>query len=159
MSYVKNFTAIFPILQTSTLATKQDPLGPSQNKPPPHVLCLPSVCRNTLASWAFPEFQRVNLIREMRKCRKENTQTRQNNNSLAIKQSQGPLAASQGLQIIFWAVSFELFCTYWDPHQMEARRPQTGWNQKADDADSHQPMRRMSGVDHTRHNPAPSPCL
>ena len=51
---------------------------------------------------------------------------------------------------------FELFCRYWNPSRWEklmvccpqACRPQTSWNQKVDDADSHlphhQPIRRMS---------------
>ena len=38
---------------------------------PSHVPHLPLVCRKTLASQAFPKFQRVNLIREVRKCRKK----------------------------------------------------------------------------------------
>ena len=49
--------------------------------------------------------------------RKENSQTRQNNNSLAIKQSL--LVSPQGLEIILWAIWFELFCRYWNPHQVE----------------------------------------
>ena len=52
-------------------------------------------------------------------------------------------------------MSFELFCRYWNPHQvkvnctcsLQAHRPQTGWNKKVDDVDSwlsrHQPIRRM----------------
>lgn len=41
----------------------------------------------------------MNLIREMRKTaeKKENSQARQNNNSLVIHQSQGPLDLPQGL--------------------------------------------------------------
>ena len=50
------------------------------------VLCLPFVCRKSVASWAFPEFQRVNIIREVKNFRKKG---KQNNNSLPIKQSQG----------------------------------------------------------------------
>ena len=38
----------------------------------------------------------------------ENNQARQNNHSLAIKQSQGPLVAPQGLQIICLAMSFDI---------------------------------------------------
>ena len=41
--------------------------------------------------------QRINVIREVRKYRKENSQARQNNNSLAIEQMQGPLVLPQGL--------------------------------------------------------------
>lgn len=31
------------------------------------VLCLPFDCRKSVASWAFPDFQRVNIIREVKK--------------------------------------------------------------------------------------------
>ena len=37
---------------------------------------------------------------------------KQENNTLAIKQSRGPLDLPQRLQKIFWAMSFELFCRY-----------------------------------------------
>ena len=71
------------------LVTEQDPIRSSQNKfPPMYSTCL-------LFS------QRINSIRLTRKCRKENSQAKQKNNSLAIKQSQGPLVPPQGLQIIF----------------------------------------------------------
>ena len=36
-------------------------------------------------------------------------QARQNSNALAIKQNQGP----------FWALSFELFCRYWNPSRVK----------------------------------------
>ena len=36
-----------------------------------------------------------------------------------IKHSQGPLAPSQGLWIIFWVISRELVCRYWNPHQVD----------------------------------------
>ena len=48
--------------------TEKDPMGPSWNR---HLSILPLICRRTLASQAFPKFQRVNLIREERKCRKK----------------------------------------------------------------------------------------
>ena len=38
---------------------------------------------------------------------------------IAIKHSQGLLVPSQGLEIIFWAISCELSYRYWNPHQME----------------------------------------
>ena len=44
--------------------------------------------------------------------RKGTIQEKQNNNSLAIKQSQGPLVPSQGLQILSRATSIEMFCRY-----------------------------------------------
>ena len=61
---------------------------------PIHVLHLSSVCRKTFS-------QRIGLIREGRKCRSKEKQTEQNNNNLAIKQSQGLLVPSQELEIIF----------------------------------------------------------
>ena len=72
--------------------TMQALMGPSQNRPR-HIFCLPLVCRKILASQAFPEFQRTNLIREVKKCRnKGNAEINagQNNNSLVIKQSPVP---------------------------------------------------------------------
>ena len=55
----------------------------------------------------------------MSKWRKEeNSQARQNN-TLAIKQSQGSLVLPQELQIIFWAMSSQLFGRYWNPYQVE----------------------------------------
>ena len=44
--------------------------------PHPHFVF---VCRKTI--------QRINLTGEVRKCRKENSQVKQNNNSLVIKQN------------------------------------------------------------------------
>ena len=66
-------------------------MGPSQNRPPPmSSVCLLSVKKNFS--------QRINLIREVKNVeRKENSQARQRNNTLAIKQSQGPLVLPQGL--------------------------------------------------------------
>ena len=57
--------------------------------------------KTTLASLAFPKFQRANLIREMEKMqkKKESSQAGQNY-SLATKQNQGLLVPLQGLQII-----------------------------------------------------------
>ena len=60
----------------------------SQNRPPPmSFYCFLSV----------EKLQRINLIREVRKCRKESRQARQNNNTLAIEQSQRSLVRPQGL--------------------------------------------------------------
>ena len=72
------------------------PIGSSQDRPS-HVFCLPLISRKPLASKTFPEFQRVKLIRELRYAEIKVGQTRQNNNSLAIKQSQGHLVSPQGL--------------------------------------------------------------
>ena len=54
---------------------------------------LPLVYKKDLASWTFPTFQRVYLIREVRKCRNNNnsSQARQNYSSLTIKWNQRPL--------------------------------------------------------------------
>ena len=38
---------------------------------------------------------------------------------MVIKQSQGPLIPSQGLQVIFLAKSFELSCRYLNLYQVE----------------------------------------
>ena len=51
--------------------------------------------------------------------RRKISQTRQNNNSLVTKHSQGPLVPPQGLEIIFWAVSWELSWRHWNPYQEE----------------------------------------
>ena len=39
--------------------------------------------------------QRINLIKEVKKFRKENNEARQNNNSLTIEQNQGPLVSQE----------------------------------------------------------------
>ena len=59
---------------------------------------LPLGGKRALNSWVFPEFQRTNLIRDMRKNpeTKENSPTIQNHNSLAI-QSKGPVVSPQEL--------------------------------------------------------------
>ena len=88
-----------------------------------------------------------------------------------MKQSQGPLAPPQGLWIISWAMSFELFAytktpTRWKKLTLccpQAWRPQTGCNQKFDGADSqlstvNQPEEFL-WVDHTPYKSPPSPCL
>ena len=91
----------------SLYVTEQDPIRPfpGQIPTPPsplHVLCLHLFHRKTLASQAFSEFQIINLIQEMRKRRNKGKQSRrQNNNSLAIKQSQGSLVPPQWPQIVF----------------------------------------------------------
>ena len=132
--------------------------------------CLPVTCRKILASQAFPKCQSINLIREENVETKENSQARQNYNSLAIKQIKGPWVPPQELQVISWAIAFELLCRYWNPHQVEvncmlpqASWLQTGWNQKVDDTDFllpyHQPIRRRStNWSHTLQ-PSPSSCL
>ena len=56
--------------------------------------------------------------------------------------------------IIFWAMSLELFCRCWSPHQWpyqstvcypQACRPQTSWNQKVCDTDSNYLTTHQSG--------------
>ena len=105
------------------------------------------------ASMTFPEFQQLQqlgrfkkvLIREARGCRDRGETVKK-------QLGEGPGSPSRDIHNNI----FELFCRYWNPHQMGevtlcypwACWPQTGWNQKADDADSHlphhQPIRRMS---------------
>ena len=60
-----------------TCVTKQDPMMPSQDRTPP----MSSACLLSVENFS----QRINLIREVRKCK--NSQAGQNNNTLAIKQS------------------------------------------------------------------------
>ena len=56
----------------------------------------------------------------MRKCRKKGKQSsKQNNNTLTPKQNQGHLVLPQGPWLTFSAMSLELFCIDWDPHQVE----------------------------------------
>ena len=63
-------------------------MRPSQNIPPPiHCLCF--VCRKTLVKEQLQSEKQENAER------KENCQARQNNNTLAIKPSQGPLVLPQ----------------------------------------------------------------
>ena len=66
----------------------------------PHALHLPLVCRKTLTTQTFPKFQRINLIREVRKYRnkaKQPSKTKIIINSLVLRQSQGPFVPPQGL--------------------------------------------------------------
>ena len=104
---------------------------------------------------AFLSVAKLYLKISVRKHRKENSQARQNNNTSAIKQSQGPSVPPQGLQRIFGAISLSSFADTETPTRWkkltacspQACRPQTGWNQQIDDANSwlphHQPIRSM----------------
>ena len=74
--------------------------------PFPNVLCLPFVCGRVLTKEYFISEKWENTKT------KENSRRRPNSNSLVMKQSQGPLAPSQGLSIIFWAISCELSYKY-----------------------------------------------
>ena len=58
----------------SVVATEQDTVGPSWAQNPCPV-SLSLVCIRTLVPYAFPKFQRANLIREVRKCRTKGKQT------------------------------------------------------------------------------------
>ena len=51
--------------------------------------------------------------------RKRVKQSQKKKNKRAIKQRRGPLVPPQGQWIIFWAMSFELFCRTWNPHQVD----------------------------------------
>ena len=65
-----------------------------------------SVCLLSVENFS----QRISLIKEVRKCRNRGKLSRKpNNNNVVIKHSQRSLIPSQGLQIIFWATSLELF--------------------------------------------------
>ena len=104
----------------------QDPEVPCWDRAPhprpAHVLCLPLVCRKTSASEPFPEFQRIHLIREVRKCGNKNSQARQSNNSLAIKQSQVSSSFSRAV-MLFWAMSLSCLAdteTTETPDQLES---------------------------------------
>ena len=55
----------------------------------------------------------------MQKQNKTINQARQNNNSLAIKQSQGSLISPQGLQIISWAISLSCFAETKTPRRQK----------------------------------------
>ena len=117
----------------------------------PHFLIIGN--RLHSASMTFPEFQwgrfKQMLIREGRGCRDKGGTVRRTN-SAAL--GQGPGSPSRDTQTI----SLSCFADTESPTRWEkltvccpqARRPQTGWNQKVDDADSHlphhQPIRRMS---------------
>ena len=90
-------------------------------------------------------FKRINLITEVKKMQKakENSQTSQNNNTSAIRQSQGPLFSSSSRSIdIVLCLIWELFSRYSNPTKWrkltvccpEASQPQTTWKQKVDDA-------------------------
>ena len=87
----------------------------------PHLFFIKKKKKTTLASLAFPKFQRANLIREMEKMqkKKESSQAGQNY-SLATKQNQGLLVPLQGLQIIPWATSLSCFTDSKNSYQVEA---------------------------------------
>lgn len=70
--------------------TKQDPMGPSQNTPPPNILCLPFLCRKLLIKEQKESKKWENTEK------KETSQARQNNTS-AINQSQGLLVPPEEL--------------------------------------------------------------
>ena len=61
----------------------------------------------------------ISLIKEVRKCRKRGKQSSQNN-TLALKQSQGPLVSLKdyGQYSEPRPLSTYIFCRYWNPHQM-----------------------------------------
>ena len=67
-------------------------------------------------------FKRINLITEVKKMQKakENSQTSQNNNTSAIRQSQGPLfsSSSRSIDIVLFLI-WELFSRYSNPYQVE----------------------------------------
>ena len=82
-----------------------------------------------------------------------------------MKQSQGLLVPPKGLQVIFWAISFEMFGRHWNPYQVGkvncllTTSTWTRWNLKFSDIDSwlphHQPVRGMSTSWSCTCNPLP----
>ena len=146
---VSSFTLLFYLHQESlylllTSCHKQDSMEPFQDKAssPMPFACLLPVEKFSLLS--HPQVLKDKFNQKWENAeRKENSQVRQNNDSLAIKQNQGHLIPLQGLQKIHWAMTFELFFKYWKPHRWknltvccpEALKPQTGKNQKVDDVD------------------------
>ena len=70
--------------------------------------------------------QRISLIREVRNTEtKENSLRRPNNDNVVIKHSQGPSVPSQGLQLIFWAISWELSYRDWNTKWRKLHDDQT----------------------------------
>ena len=67
-------------------------MRPSQNRPSPISACFLSIEKLVKGQTQSEKGENAE--------RKENSEARQYNNTLAIKQSQGPLAPPQGLQII-----------------------------------------------------------
>ena len=65
------------------------------------------------------------------------------NNSLVIKQSQGPLVPSQGL--IFWAISCELSCKYWNPTRWKKILITAWWPACSHDVSCHSPKNWPQG--------------
>ena len=100
----------------------------------------------------------------------ENSQVRQNNNNLAIKQSTSSFAARAVDNILSQILSNGPAATdtptRWEKLTAccpQVRRPQTSWNQKVDDADS-QPTSPPANQEKvlelvTPPQPPPSPCL
>jgi len=90
------------------------------------------------------------LIREGRRCRDNGGTVKRNSSAVLGARSWIPPSDTHNN-------IFELFCRYRNANQVweklticcpQVQRPQTGWNPKVDDADSHlfhhQPVRRMS---------------
>ena len=72
-----------------------------------HVVCLPFVYKKKLAK---------KLVKSEKWKNTKVKKSSQNNNSLVTKQNQGILVPPQRLQIMFWAISCELFCRDWNSH-------------------------------------------
>ena len=71
-----------------TFVTEQNPMKSSQNRSPP----MSSACLLSIEElWSKNKFNQSS-----EKIHKGKSQARQNNNTLAIKQSQGPLVLPQG---------------------------------------------------------------
>lgn len=96
--------------------------------------------------------------------KQEKTVKHDNNNSLAIKQSQRHLVPSQRLWIIPSIIFLSYFADTKTPSRekkltawwLRAGRPQTSWNQKANDVDFLLPHhQQIQGADQAPWNPLP----
>ena len=118
-------------LSTSSLPCNcAGPFGAFLGQTLHYILHLPVICRKTLACQAFPEFQRMSLTRDIRKCRNKENQSKAEIIVQYIIQGQGPLVPPQGLQIIFQVKSLSCFADteipgahkYIDPRLVGTRR-------------------------------------
>ena len=69
------------VINIGVHVSEQDLMRPSQDRHP-HACLPPAFCLYESFS------QRIHLVREVRKCRKDNIQGRQNNTPLSVQQSQ-----------------------------------------------------------------------
>ena len=102
---------------------KEGRLGETEQDP---VVLAPQCPLLAFCCW---KLSRVSLVREMRSAAtKENSQRRPYNNTV-IEHSQGPSVPPPGLQIIFWAIAWELSCRYYT----RWKKGTTWWPDRAQD--------------------------